>query len=41
MEGEIAYNNILPTLTQILRLLNTLDKKVRRIIAELLINDRS
>ena len=29
MESKIAYNNILPTLTQKLHLLNTLNKKVR------------
>ena len=41
MEGEIAYNNILLTLTQKLHLLDTLNKTVRRTIAKLLVSDRS
>ena len=41
MESEIAYNNILFILTQKLYLLDTLDKKICRIITELLINNRS
>ena len=40
MESEIAYNNILLTLTQKLRLLNTLDKKIRRTITKLSVSDR-
>ena len=41
MEGKIAYYNILLILTQKLRLLNTLDKTVRRTITKLLVNNRS
>ena len=41
MEGKIAYNNILFTLTQKLRLLNTLNKKIYRIIAKFLVSNRS
>ena len=41
MEGEIAYNNILLTLTQKLYLLNILNKKVYRTIAKLSISNRS
>ena len=40
MENEIAYNNILLTLTQKLRLIDTLNKKVYQIIAKLLVSDR-
>ena len=40
MEGEIAYNHILLMLTQKLYLLNTLNKKVYRIITKFLVNDR-
>ena len=40
MENKITYNNILPTLTQKLRSLNTLNKTVRRIIVKFLISDR-
>ena len=39
MEGKIAYNNILPTLTQKLRLLNTLNKTIRRTIVKLLVSE--
>ena len=39
MESKIAHNNILPTLTQKLYLLNTLDKMVRQIIAKLLVSN--
>ena len=41
MEGEIAYNNILFTLTQKLHLWNTLHKTVRRAIIKLLMSNRS
>ena len=40
MEGEFAYNNVLPILTQKLYLLGTLDKRVCRIIAKFLISNR-
>ena len=40
MEGEVAHNNVLLILTQKLYLLDTLDEKVCRTIAELLVNDR-
>ena len=40
IEGEITHNNILPILTQKLRLLNTLNKTVRRIIIKLLVSNR-
>ena len=41
MEGKVAYNNVLPTLTQKLYLLDTLDKTVRQIIAKLLVSKLS
>ena len=40
MEGEIAHNNIFLILTQKLCLLDTLDKKVCRIITKFLVSDR-
>ena len=39
MEGKIAHNNILLTLTQKLRLLDTLNKIIRRIVAEFLVSE--
>ena len=40
MEGKITYNNILLILTEKLHLLNILNKRVCRIIAKFLVNDR-